>query len=193
MCAQFYIAEEDAALELQQIIDAVNRKNPPAEMKTAGTVRPTDTVPVIANSKKAAPSVFAMKWGYSVPDGRLVINARSETAAAKPLFRDGMAQRRCVIPATNYFEWEKRGKDRIRYAIAPASLPVMYMAGLYRFENGLPVFTVLTRAPADPIAFIHDRMPVILPGEAVRDWLDPAFIADEVLQSAVLRVAYRTA
>ena len=113
-----------------------------------------------------------MKWGYTLPDGKPVTNARSETAAEKPMFRDGMLNRRCLVPASNYFEWERRGRERVKYAIRPAGHPVLYMAGVYRMEGGRPVFAILTRAPAEPIAFIHDRMPVILPADAQAAWLD---------------------
>lgn len=108
MCGRYYIAEEDCAAELQKIIEQLNRRG--AEVKT-GEIYPTDTVPVLANNKSMVITPFAMKWGYTLPDGKQIINARSETAADKPLFRDGMLHRRCLIPATNYFEWEKR----IRY------------------------------------------------------------------------------
>ena len=104
---------------------------------------------------------------------------------ANALFRDGMRHRRCLVPAAHYFEWEKRGKDRIKYAIRPGGAAVMYMAGIYRLENGAPVFTILTREPAAAISFIHDRMPVILPKEAVSDWLNIRYDARDVLAGAV--------
>ena len=131
-----------------------------------------------------------MKWGYTLPDGKQIINARSETAADKPLFRDGMLQRRCLIPATNYFEWEKRGRERIKYAIRQSDSPIMYMAGVYRIENGKPVFSILTREPAENIAFIHNRMPVILPSEAKDDWLNVRYKAGDVLKASSLIVSF---
>ena len=106
MCGRFYI-EEDTAEDLQRIIDALNRRyngNSPA--KTRGEIRPTDIIPVVANSPSMAISAYAMKWGYTMPDGKPMFNARSETAATKPMFADRMKQRRCIIPATHYFEWE---------------------------------------------------------------------------------------
>ena len=127
MCGRYYIDEEDSAAELQEIIEQLNRRG--AEVKT-GEIYPTDTVPVLANNKSMVIAPFAMKWGYTLPDGKQIINARSETAADKPLFRDGMLQRRCLIPATNYFEWEKRGRDRIKYAIRACDSPILYLAGV---------------------------------------------------------------
>ena len=131
-----------------------------------------------------------MKWGYTLPDGKQLINARSENAADKPLFRDGKLQRRSLIPPTNYFEWEKRGRDRIKYAIRECDSPILYMAGVYRIENRKPVFSILTREPAENIAFIHNRMPVILHPEAKNDWLNVHYAAGEVLKEAVLDVNY---
>lgn len=196
MCGRYYIEDDDSAEELRKIIEEVQRKldeqNKVEKVKT-GEIFPTDMVPVIANNKQLIPTPFAMKWGYSLPDGKLIINARSETAVEKSLFRDGMLNRRCLIPATNYFEWEKRGKEKVKYAINPAQQTMLYMAGIYRIENKKAVFAVLTREPAEQIAFIHDRMPVILSGKMRDAWLDPRIPANEMLHSAWLDVSYRTA
>ena len=69
----------------------------------------------------------------------------------------------------------------------------MYMAGIYRMESGRPVFAILTRGPADNISFIHNRMPVILPSEAVRDWINPDCDSEKILRYAVTEVGYRQA
>jgi len=131
-----------------------------------------DFVPVLANNSNMHPAVFAMEWGYTLPDGRRIINARSETAHEKGMFRDVLKDRRCLIPASNCFEWETRDKDKIKYAIRPAEGNVLYMAGLYRIEKNKQVFNILPREPAESIAFIHDRMPVILPEGMKTDWLN---------------------
>ena len=182
MCGRYYIAEDDAAEELRQIIEAVNRRNPDA--KTGGEIRPGDTVPVLANSPILQPGAYVVRWGYTLPDGKLLFNARSENAADKALFQDGMAQRRCLIPATCYFEWEHRGKDKIKYAIAPENNDMIYLAGIYRKEGRRASCTILTREPEESIAFIHNRMPVILPAEAIGDWLNIRYDAVDVLKAA---------
>ena len=191
MCGRYYIAEDDAAEELRQIIEAVNRRNPNA--KTSGEIRPGDTVPVLANSPSLQPGAYAMHWGYTLPDGKLLFNARSETAAEKAIFKDGMAQRRCLIPATCYFEWEHRGKDKIKYAIAPTDSNMIYFAGIYRKKSNHASCTILTREPAQSIAFIHNRMPVILPAEAVGDWLNVRYEATDVLKAAQTEMGYHLA
>lgn len=192
MCGRYYIEEEDTAEDLQRIIDALNRRyngNSPA--KTKGEIRPTDIIPVIANSPSMAISAYAMKWGYTMPDGKPMFNARSETAATKPMFADGMKQRRCIIPATLYFEWEKHGAQKIKHAIFPTGSDMIYMAGVYRIEDKRAACSILTRTPAACIAHIHDRMPVILPREAVPDWLNLRYDPQEVLSAALGEMTFQ--
>lgn len=190
MCGRYYIPDEDSAAELKEIIDQINRRHNAGPVLKTGEIAPSDTAPVLANNRSLMVTPFAMKWGYTMSNGKLVFNARSETASEKPLFRDGMTQRRCLVPAAHYFEWEKRGREKIKYAIKPADVSVLYMAGIYRIENGIPVFSILTREPASSISFIHDRMPVILPREFTTDWLNPRFKAEDVLRSATLDISF---
>ena len=189
MCGRYFIDGDDLPEELERILEELNRKNTPKNLKTSGEIFPSDVVPVLANSRRQDVQPFAMRWGYSFPGGRPVINARAETAAEKPLFRDGMRQRRCLIPASSYFEWERREGQKTKYAIHPAGAEMLYLAGIYNLENHdgavVPSFAILTRSAAPEIAFIHDRMPVILPPDCARDWLKVENRADEVLRRAL--------
>ena len=187
MCGRYFVDRGESVEDLDRIIDALNRKGQVVKM---GEVFPADPVMVIANSKSMTPAAFAMPWGYRMPDGKLVINARSESASEKSMFQDGMAQRRCVLPATNYFEWEKRAEGNVKYAIRPTAGGLMYLAGIYRIEESQPRCTILTRNPAQSISFIHDRMPVLLPREAVKDWLNPQYDAMDVIKAAITDVSY---
>ena len=197
MCGRYYIAEDDLSDELSRIIDELNRKKTPEGLKTSGEIFPSDIVPVLANSRKQDVQPFAMRWGYAFPNGRPIINARSETAAQKPMFKDGMRQRRCVIPASHYFEWERRGAARTKYAIRPAHADTLYLAGIYHLENHdgviVPAFTILTRDAASGIVFIHPRMPVLLPADAAPDWLNPGYNAEEVIAAALTDMEYQSA
>lgn len=181
MCGRYFIDDGTDSGELRQIIQEINRQGADVPVKTSGEIYPTDVVPVIAMSRGLSPKPFAMGWGYTLPGKRLVFNARSETAAQRPLFRDGMLHRRCAVPATRYFEWT-RGKDRVRYAIRPTGADLFYMAGIYRLEEQKPVFSILTTESAEDIAFIHDRMPVILPAEIISDWVNPKYGGEELLK-----------
>lgn len=189
MCGRFYIPGDDSNEELQQIINSLNRVKV-TPVKT-GEVCPTDVAAVIANSKAMKPTPLAMKWGYTLENRAPIINAHSESASTKPLLQDGMQQRRCLIPASQYFEWERMGKQKVKNTNKPTGSEAMYMAGIYRICNGQAEFTILTREPGEGIRHIHDRMPVILPRAAARDWLNPACNAMEVLRTAVAQVEFR--
>ena len=197
MCGRYYIAEDDLSDELSRMIDELNRKKTPEGLKTSGEIFPSDIVPVLANSRKQDVQPFAMRWGYAFPNGRPIINARAETAAQKPMFKDGMRQRRCVIPASHYFEWERHGAARTKYAIRPAHADTLYLAGIYHLENHdgviVPAFTILNRDAAPGIAFIHPRMPVLLPPDATADWLNPGYNAEEVIAAALTEMEYQSA
>ena len=154
-------------------------------MMTSGEVRPTDVVPAVAPNREGSKAVFPMRWGFRMRSGSLLVNARTETAAVKPTFRESWKQRRCAVPASWYFEWEhiptENGKTKTgdKYAIRPSFGEITWLCGLYRIEDGFPVFTILTREPSELLSRIHDRMPLILPEEKVADWIDPGSRAED--------------
>ncbi len=161
-----------------------------AGVKTSGEISPTDVVPVIAPNRSGEKSVFPMKWGYKGQQ-KLLINARAETAAKKPTFKNDWKSHRCIVPASYYFEWEHltltsgRTGTGSKYAIQPKNAAVTWLCGLYRFEEDLPVFVILTRDAAEDIRFIHDRMPLIMPDELVDDWIKPDSNPDILVKKAL--------
>ncbi len=190
MCGRYYIEDEDSPEELQRIIEVLNRRCD-TSVKTSGEIFPSDTVPVLALNRKLDLSPFSMRWGYSLKEGRLVINARSESVQTTPLFKDGMANRRCLIPASAYFEWRKNGSGREKHRIYARGNSMFYMAGVYRLIDGICEFAVLTKAPDDNISFIHDRMPVIFTGERAFDWLDKSADSGYLLNKATSAVEFQ--
>ena len=111
MCTRFYI--EPRSEELDEIMEAAMKAGlarkfliAGSAVLTSGEIRPTNVVPVIAPNKGGKRTVFPMRWGFRIPGRSLVVNARTETAAVRPTFRDSWRQHRCVIPASWYFEWE---------------------------------------------------------------------------------------
>jgi putative SOS response-associated peptidase YedK len=197
-----YVDRAKASSLLKTIVPKLGRP-----MKTEGEIRPTDIAPVIAPSRKSqSPAVFPMAWGFTNPrsdSGSPLVNARSETASQKPFWKESWTRRRCVIPASYYFEWEHctasdgKKKTAQKYMIQPKDSAVTFLAGLYGFEerNGItvPVFTILTREPGEGIRFIHDRMPVVLPGDAARAWCNPGNIPEEIIGSAITDMFYEKA
>ena len=90
----------------------------------------------------------------------------------------------------NYFEWEHRGNEKIKYAISQQNRELTYLAGIYRVVWGRPEYTILTREPAEKIAFIHDRMPLMMDKDMVKDWLNPRYQGRELLKYGVDDVAF---
>ena len=185
MCCRFYM---ELSPELRPIVEAAQRsqlyqnniQKLPKPLTTEGEVFPDSLVPVLASSKTGQKAVFPMLWGYHFPGiARTVANARIETAAEKPSFKDGWAAHRCIIPASWYYEWEHAltpsGKPKTgdKYAIMPKDGTLTWLCGLYRLEDGYPHFVILTREPGESIAFIHDRMPFILPETEIDNWINP--------------------
>lgn len=153
---------------MRAIVEAAARNSGAA--LSGGEVAPTNQAAVLSPRGR----LTVMRWGFPRWDGKgQVINARSETAGEKAMFRDCLRTGRCLIPASWYYEWEKRGAERVRYALRPPETPVLWLAGLCRRDPaaGEDRFVILTRPAAPGLAFLHDRMPVILPGESRRTWL----------------------
>ncbi len=105
-----------------------------------------------------------------------LINARSETAAEKPAFREAFEQRRCLIPASNFYEWTGRKGSRVPHSIGLEDRELFAMAGLWETwsANGDEVrsATILTTDANDVVGELHDRMPVILEPDEEDVWLD---------------------
>ena len=196
MCTRYLI---ELSPELRPIIEEAKRSNLSKNMEDRlgrtlviqGEVRPTNMVPVIAPDQKGEQKVFPMVWGFRLPGLRSpIVNARSETASMKPAFQESWQRRRCLIPASCYFEWEhiKKGNRLVpgdKYAIRTPGQEVTWLAGLYRIESlddGFlyPAFTVLTRTPSGELAGIHNRMPVVLAPEMIRTWIRPSIQEEEI-------------
>lgn len=108
-------------------------------------------------------------WGFQ--GSQLLINARGETAAVKPTFRHAWREGRCLLPASGFYEWSGPARARQAHFFAPTDSELWAMAGLVqRTPHGLRGL-VLTVAPNELVAPIHDRMPALLPPERWDDWL----------------------
>ena len=155
-------------------------------------VAPTQEVATIRQDRKEPKRQFAlMRWGlipYWAKDasvGNKAVNAVSETAAEKPLFRDAMRRRRCLIPADGFYEWKKIGpKKKQPYNIGLADDGLFAFAGLWDrwkdpSEKTVESCTILTTEANALLKDIHDRMPVILRPDDYDLWLDPGITNPE--------------
>jgi len=199
MCGRFYTDFDDEQYrEMLALLYLKSERDAGLLMLKNGEVFPTDTVAALD-----AEGPRAMRWGFARFDGKgKVINARSETALEKNMFRapmmtnPGLPQTgRCLIPASGYFEWETREKQKIKYKLRPAKEGLFTFAGLYRSEVGqdTPVFVILTAPASGGISFIHDRMPLILTPEQREAWLNDPTSAGKLLEEGVQDIVYEPA
>lgn len=137
-----------------------------------------------------------LKWGLIPPwakDAKIgykMINARAETAAEKPSYRNAFKKKRCLIIADSFYEWRKEETGKTPMLIKMKSDEPFAFAGLWeswQSPEGEPIHTcsILTTKPNDVMASIHDRMPVILSKEAEKIWLDPNVQDIELLESVL--------
>lgn len=115
-------------------------------------------------------------WARDTKTGRSMINARLETCPNKPAFRSAWRARRCLVPASGYYEWRVEGAAKQPYYIHPAAQPVLMFAGVWehwRQPDGdwLHSYAIITRDADGPLRELHDRVPVMLGADALRDWL----------------------
>jgi putative SOS response-associated peptidase YedK len=116
------------------------------------------------------------RWAKDAAIGSRMINARAESLAEKPAFRDAFARRRCLVAADGFYEWRAEGKAKQPYAVAMADGMPMPLAGLWEGWRGpdgtiLRSYTIVTTDANEKLAPVHARMPVILPPEAWPLWL----------------------
>jgi putative SOS response-associated peptidase YedK len=154
------------------------------ELAPRYNIAPTQPVAVIGVQPKTGRRGLAqLSWGLVPRDAlgneRGFINARSETAWQKPSFADAFAHRRCLIPATGFYEWQKLdARRRQPWLIRLAAPGPFAFAGLWEPAAALPgakpTCTILTTEPNEVARKVHDRMPVILDPADYALWLDPA-------------------
>jgi putative SOS response-associated peptidase YedK len=167
---------------------------------------PTQLAPVIANREPRTVALFRWglvpSWADDLAIGNKMINARAESLAERPAFRDAFARRRCLVPADGFFEWQQQGKHKQPMWIHRRGRGLFTFAGLWdrwKAADGswLHSFTIVTCPPTEMISSVHDRMPVIvepvdrdrwlaaerLPPEALADILQPSRLADLVMDA----------
>jgi putative SOS response-associated peptidase YedK len=160
---------------------------------------PTQEAAVVRIPAPQAPrSLALLRWGL-IPTwakdpaiGNRMINARAESAAEKPAYRDSFRRRRCLVPADGFYEWKRQGKLKQPHLIRRRDRLPFAFAGLWSSWRGpdhpapLETFTILTTSPNDLMAGIHDRMPVILDRRDHAAWLDPANRDTAALQALLV-------
>lgn len=166
-------AEDQLGLDLST---SINQREPQYN------VAPTQYAPAVALGEGGA-QVKGLKWGL-IPSwakdpgiGARAINARAETVAEKPMFRAAFKKRRCLVPASGYFEWRLEGGAKQPYYIREPGGNLMMFAGLWEAwrasdaDEWIRTYTIVTGEPGRVSGDIHDRQPVILPPDLLDAWL----------------------
>jgi putative SOS response-associated peptidase YedK len=146
-------------------------------------VAPSQTVPVVRESAEGERNLDDLRWGL-VPSwakdsaiGNKMINARSESVHEKPSFRQAIKYRRCIVPASGFFEWSHSDGSKQPWYVTLKDDAPMGLAGIWESwqspdGNNLNTFCILTTAANSLMASIHDRMPVIITPDEFGSWLN---------------------
>ena len=192
MCGRFALSATPA--EVRDVFDYAETPNFPARHNIA----PTQPIAVV-RAEHGVRHFALMRWGL-VPswvkdpaEFSLLINARSETAAEKPSFRNAMRHRRCLVPASGFYEWQRTDGGKQPYWVFPKAGGVVAFAGLWESWSGtdggdIETAAILTTQAAPSIAPIHHRMPAVIAPEHFADWLDTDSVSAEKA-SAMLKPA----
>ncbi len=153
-----------------------------ADLLPRYNVAPTSRMPVVVESEVGR-GFEVMRWGLipgwakDASGAARMINARAETAAEKPAFRSAFQRRRCLVPASGYYEWMTTQDGKQPQWIHPRDGGLLWFAGLWEQwhspDGPLRTYAILTKTAEGIAAEIHHRMPALLQGEELLQWLDP--------------------
>jgi putative SOS response-associated peptidase YedK len=146
-------------------------------------IAPTQPVAIVRTAVNGDRELVLVRWGL-IPSWvkdpatfATLINARAETASSKPSFRGAMRHHRCLVPANGFYEWTGAAGSRQPYLVRPVQGGPIAFAGIWEHWLGadgseIETMAILTTSASRGLAWLHDRMPVILPPEAFDIWLD---------------------
>jgi putative SOS response-associated peptidase YedK len=185
MCGRYTLASPTERLAEEFGVDAAS-----IELAPNYNVAPTQQVAAVVD-EGGQRRLEVLRWGLIPPwaddpgIGSRMINARSETAPGKPSFRRAFRERRCLIPADGFYEWQRTNGAKQPYYIHMEDGRPFAFAGLWESwskggEGEVRTCTILTTGANALVGEVHDRMPVILAHDAYDVWLDPASERDEL-------------
>lgn len=193
MCGRYadFLSDQDLADAFSLAFSAGDERLLPPSFNVA----PTQLVRVIRPSEEG-PRLEVAAWGL-VPSwakdpsiGPRMINARVETVTEKPSFRTAFAKRRCIVPASGYYEWRTTSEGKTPFYIHPADDAPLAFAGLVeawrgsRDDEWLISCAIVTTAARGEMATIHDRQPVMMRPDAWATWLDTSATKEDLLDAA---------
>ncbi len=178
MCGRFNIIDDP----LTQLIMEIVGGNVPWSVQTEYNIAPTQSVPVLRYSGDEGWDMPSMRWWlvpYWSPEPGTkyrMFNAKSETLETSRAYKEPFRKRRCIVPASGYYEWKKEGPNKVPYYIEPADEPGFAFAGLWdrwhRDDRVIESCTIVTAAAPESMQRIHHRIPVHLTTEQARVWVN---------------------
>jgi putative SOS response-associated peptidase YedK len=177
MCGRFNIIDDP----LTQLLVEITGQGQGWQLETTYNIAPTQQVPVLTRDETGIWSLKDMRW-WLVPywsDGPTnryaMFNAKSETLSKSRAYREPYRKRRCIVPASGYYEWKKQGDKKLPYYLEPDSEPGFAFAGLWDTWRGdnttLLSCTIVTAAAPESMKPVHHRIPVHLTPEQARTWV----------------------
>lgn len=185
MCGRVQLDLEIGGPAMRRLTELLLQIDPGYSL-TSGEKFPSEVLPVLrAEAGETKPRPALMQWGFKMSKAgqsdKLIINARAETAADKPMFRQALAQRRCVLATTGFYEWT-HDAAKTKYLFRLPDRPMLYLAGLFSVNQERPSFVVLTQEANASMLEVHQRMPVILGQNELGAWLYDNDVATQLLR-----------
>ena len=178
MCGRFaFYSPSEAVAALFGVTQSV-------AVKPRYNIAPTQYIAAIRRDENQSNELTMLRWGlvpFWAKDpsiGNRMINARSETVAEKPSFRNAYRKRRCLVLADGFYEWHREGDTKVPYFISLADGNPFAFAGLWEHwhskdsDESLETTTIVTAAANDFLAQVHHRMPIVLQPDSAQRWLD---------------------
>lgn len=196
MCGRYVLKRKDLEALLEKL--GVNNSH---EYISRYNIAPSTLIPAIRSSATdSARKAVALQWGLvprwskDAKSGAMLANARSDGVTSKPAFRDAFKQRRCVVPASGFYEWQTIGKLKQPWYFQMRDESPFVLAGLWeswRSADGVELQTcaLITTTPNEVVRPLHDRMPVILRGATIDTWLDAKVKEEDQLESLLVPLA----
>lgn len=164
MCGRYFIDPKD--YEMQKLFNSID--NDEMQQLNHGEIFPTTTTLILYNDNEVIKPHSAL-WGFPKFQGKgVLINARSESALEKRTFSESIINRRCIIPANGFYEWNHQKQ---KYFFKLPNTNILYMAGFYNDFNNERRFMILTSPANQSVADIHERMPLIVTKNLINSWI----------------------
>jgi putative SOS response-associated peptidase YedK len=172
MCGRYALHANPEVIALQFGLEQA------PEFQPSYNVCPGSEIVVVRTARDGRRVARAHRWGL-VPHwakdpaiGSKLANARGESLAERPAFRDAFRRSRCLVPASGFYEWQTRGARKYPWYLRPLDAELFALAGITAHWNGIRTVSLITTEPNELMRPIHDRMPVILAPQDYGSWLD---------------------